>query len=237
LSVCVVVPFRGGCAHREAAWAYLQVRYAEQHPSWHVVEAPAPDGAWSKGAAIASAIGSSEAEIVVQADADVWMDGVATAVEAVRDGAAWAIPHDFVHRLGDAGTAALISGSGWQRFPLAQKPYRGIEGGGAVIARRELLEEVPVDPRFIGWGQEDECQAMALRTLAGEAWRGSASMLHLWHPPQERMNRRRGSHESWRLRKRYFEAQGDPAAMAALIEEGRDARQAAEPDRLGDLAL
>jgi hypothetical protein len=228
VSVAVVVPFRGGCPHREAAWSWVKARYAERHPDWQLLEAPAPDGPWCKGAALAPAIESTEAEIIVQADADVWADGLAEAVRAVADGAPWALPHTLVHRLTEEATAAVLAGADWRDQPLAQQPYKGIEGGGFVVASKTVLEAVPVDPRFVFWGQEDECHAIALRTLVGEPWRGNADLVHLFHPPQERMTRRRGSRESWDLRRHYFAASKDPAALAALVEEGRDALATAQ---------
>lgn len=68
-------------------------------------------------------------------------------------------------------------------------------------------------------GQEDESWAIALATLAGPPWRGEADLIHLWHPPERRMSRRKGSPESWALYHRYREAAGDRAAMKELLKE------------------
>lgn len=219
MSVAVVVPFRGGCPHREKAWAFVRRLYAEHHPDWRVIEARAPDGEWCKGAALGPAIDACEAELVIQADADVWTDGLPAAVEAVESGMPWAQPHGLVHRLSEEGTVAVLSGEDWWDQPLAQRPYRGVQGGGIVVAMKDVLRAVPVDTRFIGWGQEDMAQAAALETMVGCPWRGSADLIHLWHPPQQRMTRRRGSQEAWVLWKRYSRASQDPAAMQALLAE------------------
>lgn len=220
-TVAVVVPFRGGCPYRERAWAWVRDQYAEHHPTWEVVEAAAPGGPWRKGAAVSATFEAANAEIVVQADADCWTEGLATAVRAVADGAAWAIPHRDVHRLTEAATTDVLGGAEWDTAPTEQAPYKGLPGGGIVVATRRVFESVPLDPRFAGWGQEDECWAMALETLLGPPVRGDAPLLHLWHPPQERMTRRRGSLENWSLRSRYFAARGDSTAMRALLEEFR----------------
>ena len=222
MRVAVVVPFRGGCPRREANWSFLRRRYAERMPDWQVLEAECPPGPWCKGAAIAGALADCDAEIVVLADADVWAVGLLAAVSAVEAGAPWAIPHELLLRLSPDATAAFLAGEPWNEEDLDQPVYKGIEGGGVVVASREVLEAVPVDPRFVGWGQEDECHALALRTLVGPAWRGSADLIHLYHPPQERLTRRRGSRESWELRCRYFALSDDPRALGALIEETRD---------------
>ncbi len=150
--VAIVVPFRGGCAYRERAWEYIQHLYAEHHPDWQVIEASAPEGPWNKGAALNLALTDCDAEIIVQADADVWTDGLAAAVEAVADGAAWAVPHLNVHRLTEEATAAILAGAPWQDQPLDQRPYKGIEGGGIVVAPRGVIHSIPVNSAFTGWG-------------------------------------------------------------------------------------
>lgn len=97
-------------------------------------------------------------------------------------------------------------------------PYEGIRGGGAVVARAEAVREVPPDPRFVGWGQEDTAWAMALTALRGRPWRAATPLVHLFHPAQsERPNR--GSSASRRLRIRYGRARADRQKMLALIEE------------------
>ena len=152
MRVAVVVPFRPGCPHRERAWAYVRSLYAEHHPDWQVIEARAPEGEWCKGATLAPAIAACDAEIVTQCDADVWCDGLAAAIGAVEAGAAWALPHTLVHRLSEEGSAAVLADAPWQEQPLTQPPYKGIEGGGIVVASREVIHSIPLDVRFTGWG-------------------------------------------------------------------------------------
>lgn len=163
-------------------------------------------------------------DVVVVADADVWCDGLADAVAEVEQGTPWAVPHHIVHRLSEDATASVFAGASWREQPLCQRPYPGLLGGGFVVVPGEVIPSIPPDPRFTGWGlpgQEDECWAMALTALLGEPHRGQADLIHFWHPPQQRWTRRRGSRESWELRKRYREASADPIAMNDLIEEIR----------------
>lgn len=153
-SVSVVVPFRGGCPYRERAWEWVQARYVEHHPDWEVIEAPAPEGPWSKGAAVNPVVRECDAEIVIQGDADVWCDGLERAVYAVICGQAeWAVPHRLVHRLGEGATSAVLAGANWwEQTDLAQRPYPGILGGGFVVAPKEVIRSIPIDVRFSGWG-------------------------------------------------------------------------------------
>lgn len=209
----VILPYGGSCPHRQAALDWVRGRY-----QWPVTIATAPPGPWCKAAAVMPAVERSTADVLVVADADVFSDGVGEAIHAVSGGAAWAIPHLNVCRLTPDATTALLAGEE-SAASYDEKPYRGIEGGGIIVARRETLLEIPLDPRFIGWGQEDESHGVALHTLAGEPWRGTHDLIHLWHPPQPRASRARGSHEGWRLRRRYLKARRDPAQMRELLEE------------------
>ncbi len=188
-----------------------------------MVEAPALDGPWNKAMAIGPALRASTADIVIQADADCFTDGLPDAVRKVEDGKGWAAPHTKLFRLNAEASAAVIAGEDWElhKRRVTEPPYCGKFGGGILIARREALLEVGIDPRFEGWGNEDEAHAFALGCLFGRPWRGKAPLIHLWHPPQERKDRRKGSDASWDLRGRYLRARHDTEAMRALLEEAR----------------
>jgi hypothetical protein len=222
-SVEVVVPFRGGCPHREAAWRWCRPRYP-----WPVTEAIGGDP-WVKATVVMPAIAASSAEIIVVADADVWCDGLEAGVRAVRGGALWAVPHSEVVRLTEEGSRAFMAGEPWQQLPMVERPRWGFQGGGYVIARRDTLLEIPLDPRFVGWGQEDHSWGIALYALLCPSWRGSEPLIHLWHPSAPRLNRKRGSNESWALYRRYCEARRSLDEMRSLVKEARDALQADQP--------
>jgi len=225
--VAVVIPWRDGCPHRRDALRWVTGRWAAEHPAWPVVIGTCPDGPWVKAAAVTDAMTHTSAEVVVVTDADVWCDGIPAAVNAA-DSHGWAVPHLLVHRLDRDATNALTAGLG-DTGGRDQHPYAGYEGGGIVVLRRDAWQEAPLDPRFTGWGQEDEAWAIALRTLVGPPWRGTHDLIHLWHPPQDRLNRAVGSRDSIRLLRRYVDAHGDRAAMSALIEEATSAVEPARP--------
>lgn len=192
-----------------------------------MVEALAPDGPWCKAAAVNPAVEASSADIVVVNDADCWTPSLVEAVAAVKDGAAWGMPHYKVFRLSEQSTTRLIEGAGWEEFTrnrkglLSRRAYPAVWGGGIVVARRDVLLEARMDPRFLDWGNEDTSWARALSCLFGDGWRGSAPLLHLWHPPEPRIADDRGSPEGWQLFLRYNKARRDPVAMRALLEEAR----------------
>lgn len=218
----VVVPWRPGCPHRDRAWAYVWTRHLDAGHDVRVGRYP--PGELRKAAAVADGL-AGVAGLVVIADADVWCDGIPAAVDAVRAGAAWAVPHRLVHRLTADATDAVLAG-GDLEGPTTERPYRGQAGGGIVVTTTDLLDAVPLDPRFEGWGQEDEAWEAALLATAGRPWRGDAPLWHLWHPPQPRMTRHTGSKSSRALWKRYRQAlrhaqRGAPGPMERLLEEAR----------------
>jgi hypothetical protein len=232
----VVIPWRGGCKHRERALEWVLARYADRHPDWIVVVADARPGPWVKASAVTPAVATAESGPVLVADADVWCDGLQEAVGAIEGGEPWAIPHLYVHRLTEQSTAqACGQYENWNKtrpeirgLELEEPAYPGMQGGGYVVAQRDTLLDIPLDPRFEGWGQEDISWAMALHFLAGPAWRGHAPLYHLYHPPQDRINRKRGNEAGWLLYRRYCRARYDLPKLRELIEEAK-AHGAVEP--------
>jgi hypothetical protein len=213
--VSVVIPWREGCPHREAALRWLQDRL---HYPWTTAECL---GEWNKGLAVMPAVRlNKHVEVIVMHDADVWCRNLRTAVLAVVSGAAeWAVPHQVVRRLDQVSTSRVLGGEEPNdRMSLDEQPYDGMLGGGIVVAHRDTILDTPIDDRFRGWGQEDQSWGMALRTLHGAPWRGDADLYHLWHPPAERWTRHRGSPENWKLQVQYNDAKfKGPEAMRQLL--------------------
>lgn len=225
-TVSVVVPWRSGCPHRQRAWEWVQTRYAEAHPDWEIVTGDSPEGPFNRSAAILDGARRSSGDVLVVADGDVWCDPQ----PAVDHLETWAIPHLLLHRLSQLSTVVLLVEGpwfDWRGLPLStdnrqdSRPYKGFETGTLVVLRRDVLFDVPPDPRFVGWGQEDQAWSAALRTLAGPPWRGHDDLVHLWHPPQPRRSRVVGNTESQALLRRYRNARRSPAAMRTLVEEAK----------------
>lgn len=223
-STTVVVPWRPS-PERERLWAFLRLRW--EAAGYEVVEGSCPDdGPWCKAAAVADGISRATADLLVVADADVWCDGVPAAVAAVAAGEArWAIPHHLVKRLTASATDEVLASGAWptvrNAFTYADRPYIGHPGGGIVVLTRAAWDAAPIDPRFLGWGQEDNSWALALRILCGREWRGVEDLWHLWHAPQPRMNRTTGSSAGAALYRRYWGARNSVRNMTALVDEAR----------------
>lgn len=227
MTVAVIIPWRAGCPHRERSLTWVLDQHRHSHPDWDIALATAPrSGPWVKADAIANGAAAADADVLVIADADVWCEHLEVAVDAVTTHG-WAVPHDLVHRLSPDSTDQVLAGADWPGLPLSadnlrdSRPYRGFAGGGITVVRRDVLDAVPLDSRFVGWGHEDEAWAHALGTLIGPPWRGSADLVHLWHPPQQRATRSIGNQTSRQLLARYRRARSDAAVMRTLVEEGR----------------
>jgi hypothetical protein len=230
--VLVAIPWFGRDPRREAALAWVARRWVDNGFPSPSLGVPNGDD-WCKAEAVANAIAHSDAPILVLADADVWCDGVQDAIDRVRQGAPWARPHRLVYRLSPTSTQQVLAGTnpypGMELDPdepTARRPgrlnegYGGVDGGGIVVVRRDIYDDVPLDPRYIGWGHEDVSWAAALTKLHGGPVRFGHNLWHLWHPPQPRLGRGFGSLEEVQLHQRYVKAR-TPELMRALIDEAK----------------
>jgi hypothetical protein len=218
MAVEIIIPFAGNDVDRIRALRWITQRL--QFP----YTVAAGDLPFNKALTVMPAIERSSAEIVVVHDADCWSSGLPAAVKAVEDGALWSIPHWKVLRISQSATHNMTLGTEPDGETLDRPAYVGMAGGGIVVSRRDTLLEIPLDPRFTTWGQEDESWAMALWCLLGEPWRGEAPLLHLWHPLEARESRRKGSQAGWNLRNRYARVRHDSPGMRQLLAEAKDAQ-------------
>lgn len=233
----MIIPWRPGCPHRSAALGHVTRWWAEHHPTWTLTIGtwPASHGPWRKGCAVRAAYAQADDEdVVVVTDADVIPTGAGAAVAAVGSHARWAVPCRNVYRLTApaselviAGKLSLAGGLPHLTAGLLEETYVCHPGGGAVVLTGGVFNTVPIDPRFAGYGQEDQSWSMALHLLAGAPMRGTSPLWHLWHPPQPRMRRGPtvsrgvGSVQGMRLWQRYRSAT-TPATMRSLVSEARD---------------
>lgn len=226
MTVAVLVPFKPGCPWREKAWTWVQGRYADQHPEWELITGTTDVDGFSRTQAILDARSKTDADIFVISDADVWTAGLAEAV-AHADETGWAIPHLLIHRLAESSTLRVLGGAEWRGQQLStdnpqdSRPYRGHEAGTLLVMTADAFDGAPPDPRFVGWGQEDDAWAITLRTLRGSPWRGKADLVHLWHPAEPRQTRVTGNDANKALLRRYQRANRRREVMESLIEEAR----------------
>jgi len=188
----------------------------------------ADDGhGWCRANDVTPMVEASDADIIICADADVYSPGIAEAVTAVEQGAPWAVPHLMLCRLSEAATARVLAGERPEdQDEFAERPYKGHPGGTLFVIRRDIYLDVSLDPRFHGWGQEDDAFALAVDLLHGRHWRGAHPCWHLWHEPQPRRSRGVGNEANLQLYRRYKAARHDPQRMRRLIDEAKGAHDA-----------
>lgn len=208
--VAVLIPYGNETPWRERALKHVTDWYVRELGSPAIHIGPGGDP-WCKARAVAAALHETTASILIVADADCIAPGLKQAVSAVRSGATWAMPHLKVYRMSQAATRSIFDGTPpgsltGRMIWLDQSPYKGYEGGGITVLRRETYLSAPLDPHFVGWGQEDEAWAMALNGLHGAPWRSVAPLYHLWHEKPPRISRYAGSAQSLAHLQAYKEA-------------------------------
>lgn len=244
MAVRVVIPWRAGCPYRQAALSRVASWWVNHHPDWdlRIGEYPPDQGDWCKSLAIATAGPFADDDVIIVADADVICEQIGAAVDQLCTNDhrwLWAMPHRTVYRLTEHATSSVVDHSWWPGDVATRRElqssilrqYPGYHGGGLVVTYGRILNTIPMDPRFRGWGQEDHSWALSLLMLAGVPWRGHGSLWHLWHPPAPRIQPGVGSLDSRILWHRY-RAATNPVAMRALVDEARE-----ELDRLLALSL
>lgn len=209
----------------DRARAYCTVRQHLDRLGIEVVSGTSPADAWCKADAVADALAHTDADMIIVHDADVIVQlaAIEAAVSAVDHGVAeWSIPHNLVHRLDEDSTkVVLATGTPSVTRQLVRWPYVGMVGGGVVVMRRETYDDCPLDPRFKGWGSEDQSWGFALESLHGAPWRGSADLFHLWHPHAEPGAQRSPLFASERLRRAYRAYRERPELMRGLVDEAK----------------
>lgn len=224
MSTAVLIPYRATDEHREHALAVVAAHYATNHPDLPVIRGQLDPGVpWCKAVAVAVARQSTDADVLVIADADV-MVAPAKLSEGIMlvaaDIAQWCVPYSLVHRFTAKTTRDLMANRAHPSTDSPERaPYRGMIGGGITVVRASVYDDVPLDPRFVGWGGEDEAWGLALGTLAPRTRQIDGRCFHLWHPHS--IGRARHTPEmprSAELVDAYRDANGDVDAMQAIIE-------------------
>ncbi len=222
----VVIPYGGDDPDRAASLAFVLDQLPGQlDAEIHVGRC---DGVWSKAAAVADALDPDwpDDDILIVHDADIWIPKLAETPKFLQR-FPWVVPHKFVHRMKPELSTQVLDGivpfTGLGKVGWEQNPYPGVVGGGCTILTVGSYRLCPLDPRFEGWGQEDESWGFALNQMLGRPWRGPHNLYHFWHAHPQRISRSVGSNEGELLRNRYRGARGNRLMMSRLLDEFREA--------------
>jgi hypothetical protein len=229
--VDVLVPYSPDKGPRDAAWEWVRRWYEKNHPNWGLIVGSGKGSTWRKGAAVNDALRRTNAEVVIIADADVFIDpdALTQAVDLVTRRFGWVVPHTTVRRF-DEETTQRILVTDYRSLRLdeagyARAPYQGMAGGGLVVVQRAHLEAIGGMPeQFEGWGCEDEALALALDTIIAPHKRLGHDLYHLWHPTLN--DARSETYQANRVRWDEFRlSNGDPVAMWEVLRTGTSPRQ------------
>lgn len=187
---------------------------------------------FSKTIAVNNAFRRATGDVIAVIDADVWVE-LETLEEAAdlirRKKAAWVRPADTVLRLSEATTFELIA----QPADIPTPDFRvsecdaitGTVGLAFVISAKTFRDLAGMDPRFRGWGWEDNAFNMAARILHGREVLFTKPLVHLWHPhSRDDKGRKVWAGQQDRnatLGSRYSKARRNAAEMRKLVEEAR----------------
>lgn len=222
MTVDIIIPTAGDCVYRASRLSYVASRWIDLGFDVKIGEM---DGPWSKASAVANALERSTADVIVVHDSDSWADDVLLAVEAVESGTPWACPFGTVKRLRANVSDDIVAGGiplqQHHRDALTVPPHKAVPGGGIVVIRRETYDRVPLDPRFVAWGHEDQAWGHALQALVGRALCFPGDLWHLWHPPSDRSStpERRTNRA---LLARYAKARRNVDDMRLVVAEARE---------------
>jgi hypothetical protein len=163
-------------------------------------------------------VDESPTEIVIVTDADIICEpkAIVEAVESVATTGNTCVPYNKHHVLTNKGTKNYLKGQ-----DIGAQPHIAFEStdGGIVVTTKSMWQRHNgQDERFVGWGGEDICWALAYETLIGTLIRLDAIAWTMHHQPAPRNI---DAENKNKLRTRYVEAQGDLAKMSQLIKGNR----------------
>lgn len=184
MKTVVLVPFRGDGAWRDEAWVHVH-RHLEQLP-FELVVGDSGDQPFSFGRTF-NLLADRPWDVAVLHDADCFVP-VGLIVEAVEH-AGPGVTYPWNRLIGLTRRATRrwfrtgeIPAGGFRRV----RPPGRIPQGGPRVVTRALWETVKgFDPRFVGWGGEDDVFARCAEVLVGEPKRLDGTLVELWHPKRE----------------------------------------------------
>lgn len=244
--VAIVVPRRAH-PHRDELWRALRPKWATL--PWPLIEsAHEGEELFNRalcvnaGAAIADQeLGRWDVLLVIDSDVYVPHAQIYAAVEKAHETDYMTVAFRERHAIAEGPTAAIVRGELPVRFwadarleTHCEIPHDRVRGrrfrcrvsnhdsnSHCVALPRGLWDEMEgFDERFEGWGFEDMAVLVAQKTFRGEPNRIEGKAFHLWHP---RAQEREWGHPHYGVNEagghRYFDAEGDPKKLKALIAE------------------
>lgn len=218
---------RTGCPHRGRAFDYVTRWYTEL--DWPIiVEGGEDDASFGRASAINTAIGRTNAKVIVQTDPDslVPLNRLRDAVDLAGGSDGLVIPHSQYQYASEDPTRWILADL-VDPFGLREAAFdeHGLGGSGNVVvfSRATWEQAGGFDERFGVWGGDDAAFRYACDAIVAPTRQLPGKMVHLWHPrlPQSRPGHP-GYAEQFSILAQYRDAAAQgPAAVRALVEARR----------------
>ena len=195
-AISLLIPYKSDHSYREKNWDWLRKRYSLLIPNAEICVGNCLSEPFSRAVAINNAYKKSSRNILVIADADVFLDIklIKFATVALAE-SPWIIPYDNINYLTLEGTIALLKEAPATNIENNISPkniykYSGYKiFGGLCILKKECFERVGgFDEAFVGWGCEDDAFQRKMDALCGKHLRFHSDLWHLYHPSASRSN-------------------------------------------------
>jgi predicted glycosyltransferase involved in capsule biosynthesis len=195
--ISLLIPFRSN-GERSAQFDWLQEKWNFLGSDFEIIVSE-DDGLdpYSKTIAINNAYKKSTAEILAMVDADVWLDPqilLDAAAFITSNPNSWIRPCTDVYRIKKTKTKEIISGDPSFSFPeITQKDCERVSvavGGVFVFSKKQFETLGGMDPRFRGWGGEDNAWTIIMNKKFSYSQRWNKNLYHLWHPREKDSNGR-----------------------------------------------
>jgi len=220
MRVLVAIPWRSQ-PHRVAAYTDTVQRYHDLLPDPDILDFDTGHEPFGLAASRNTGVRAAEqldADIVVLADADTLpeREPLLAAIDAALDDGLVHLPYTEYRSLRQAGTDQFRAGVDLDY--CASLVVDGACSGCYVTTPATWWAHGGQDERFLGWGGEDAAWYAAHTTLLGaEPVRHDGCVYSLHHEASPKDGEQYSANFS--LVYRYHQAQGDEAAMRALIAE------------------